>query len=138
MNANETMQGWGRKVAEDKQWLLHTPTLVVGPAAEFFDGEATIFISEANGEPVPGPVVKLATGHALVANPNAFVELAPREVAFYRLAVEKFSEFMKGAVTHAAQTGIPGQTSVTLLVSLLQAQLRALEAASPTSTEATP
>lgn len=86
--ADDVMFGWAKKCVEDTQWLFHTPTLVVGPAEECFDGVATVYVSEVNGEPVTGPVIKLANGHALMANPNAFIELAPREVEFYRLAVD--------------------------------------------------
>lgn len=131
MTPEETMAGWARKVVADGQWLLHTATLVVGPATEFFDGIESVYVSEANGEPVPGPVLKLATGHALVANPNAFVEIEPKEVEFYRLATEKLADFMRGAVSVAGGKAIPSRTTVVLLTSLLRAQLVALEMATP-------
>lgn len=126
MTPEEVNLAWARRVVADKAWLLHIRTLVIGPAEELFDGVDRVHTGE-NGLPVSAPVIKLLTGHALLASPNTFVELVPREVAFYQLVVEKFAEFMKGAVAHAAARGVPAATAVTLLTSLLQAQLRALE-----------
>jgi len=125
MNADEIKAGWARRVVTDGAWVLHVPTLAIGQATEFF--EAGVFVSDVNGEPVPDSVLKLSSGHALVANPNAFVELTPREVAFFVMATEKFTAFMRSAVEVAAGEGIPEKTTVTLLVSLLRAQQRALE-----------
>lgn len=131
MTPIEINAAWGRRVVADKAWLLHTPTLAIGPAEEFFDGVNTVHTSDVNDMPVRAPVVKLLTGHALLSEPNKFVELSTKEVAFYQMAVEQMTGWMKGAVEHAAEKGIQGHTVMTLLVSLLQAQLRALQLNNP-------
>jgi len=128
MNADEIKAAWGRRVVADKTWLLHTPTLAIGQAQAFFETGA--YVSEVNGESVPDAVLRLTTGHAFVVNPNAFVEMTVREVDFFVMATDRFTKFMTGAVEHAAVEGIPASAAVTILVSLLRAQQRALEAMS--------
>lgn len=127
----EVNTAWGRRVAADKVWLLHTLTLTLGPAEEFFDGVEKVHVSDFNGEPVPSPVIKLATGDVLVAAPNEFIEVGPREVEYYVAASERMRVWMESAVKAAAQREMPAPTAVMLLTSLLRAQLRALEAQVP-------
>mgnify|MGYP003403120283 CR=1 FL=1 len=125
--SEEITLGWANKVVTDKQWLLHMPTLAIGPAEELFDGKVKMFRATEESAPVTSPVVKLLTGHALVANPNAFIELSFRDVEFYKLATRKFTEFMTGAVQVAAEAGVQPRTAVTILITILKTQLRALE-----------
>lgn len=130
MEAQEINAAWARRCVADKQWVLHTRTLAIGIAEELFDGIASVYVSEINGEPVRAPTLRLNTGHVLLAEPNAFVELAPKEVQFYVLATSKLGDWMKGAITVGADQGIRPETGVTLIVALLRAQLHALEAMS--------
>lgn len=127
MNVSEINLAWARRVVADKAWLLHTPTLSIGPAEELFDGVVKVHLSEVNGKPVPSPVLRLATGHALLAEPNSFLELLPREVVFYAKAVDQMTGWVTGAVRFGAEQAIPADKTVTLLIALLRAQLRALE-----------
>lgn len=118
---------WGRRLVEDKRWLLHVPTLVIGVAEELYDGVEKVYESPMNGLPVTAPVLRLATGHALLVDPTAFVELEDREVAFYVMAVERMGEFLLGTAKIAANMSIPEATAMTLLSSLLRAHLVAIE-----------
>jgi len=127
MTPEETKRAWARRVFADKAWVLHTPTLAIGEVIAVFDGETTVYESPTTGEPVNDVVVVLSTKHSLIANPNAFIELAKHEMEFYVTANTKFAAFIRGAVEHAAGAAIPAQTTVRLILAMLQAQTRALE-----------
>lgn len=128
MTPEETAIGWGRRVVADAAWLLHTTTGVVGRAEEFFDGVERVHVSSADGVPVPGSVLRLSTGHALVCNPNAFVELLPEEVRFHALVVDRLEAFFLGAVQVAAEAGVDRTRMLSIITNALAAQLAVLGA----------
>lgn len=127
MSTIEVVEGWCRRVVADKVWLLHTTSLVIGPAEEWWDGKTRVFQSSVNELPVEGPVLKLANGHTFTANPNAFLELGGNAVGFFQVVDDRFTAFMKGAIQHAQQAKIDPEACMVLLVAVLKSHLRTLE-----------
>lgn len=129
MNEEEIVLGWARNVTKKQAWLLHPSTLAIGPVDYLYDGITEKFESIVDGvkKPVDVPVLRLASGHTLIANPNAFVELSEQDVGFYNLAMNRFTDFVTGGVVRASELKVDGPMAITLLRSILTAQLIALE-----------
>lgn len=118
---------WAEKAIADKAWLFHEPTHALGVPIKFYSGlMADQYVSSINGEPVPGPVIMLESGHGLLAKPENFVLLTEKEIQFFTAAQLLFSEFLRGVITKAAEGGLDQHASMRLLSSMLKAQVAAM------------
>jgi len=120
---------WAKLMVHRKGYVLHLGGMVAGKAVQFFDGVREKYISPFNGEPVVGPVLKLDSGHAFLANREHFEELNERDVKFFEVAQGALVETLKqiGAVGHAMK--VPEGIGVRLVVGLLRTQATTLSPA---------
>jgi hypothetical protein len=114
-------------VVDGKVWLFHGPTQVVGAPEKYFDGVGEIYVSPVNGEPVTGPVLAFASGHVLVADPEAFLELERPDVVFYAVAVERVHALTVALARAAHDSGMALEKMVPLYAAALRAQVAAME-----------
>lgn len=126
--------GWARDLERRHAWVLHRSTLAVGPVERYFTGEEhDRFLSEIDGQPVMAPVLKLGTGHALLAVPANFIELGAPEADLYMRVIDRLRESVITAVNEAIDSIASKRQSmpdlpIALIVSAVRAQLHALEA----------
>jgi len=125
MNEQEIL-AWGRDLEARKAWVLHE-TLAVGPVRKFWDGEAERYVSPVNDLEVKAPVLELETGHALVANPDAFLELTTAEFRMYAALQQGLAGLAAMAARGAASAGVDRVHGIALMRAALRAQLAALE-----------
>lgn len=118
---------WGRRVTEDGHWIFHLETAALGPAKKFYDGVKEIWISPVNGQPVPGPVIELANGHGLVADPTKFVELTSKEMKYAMALRDGVAALLATTLQFAAASGVDKEAATALTIAVLRAQLAALE-----------
>lgn len=122
---------WGRDLEKRKAWVFHAPTMAMGPVEKFFDGVEEQWVSTVNGVAVPGPVLLLATGHALDArSPAVFVEMEAKEVWLAKLAVEKIAKVVAALLETGRQAEVAPRTAALLVLAVLQANRAAIEAES--------
>ena len=117
---------WARAMVLRAATLFHPGTFAVGVAEHAWSGAEGDVYFDPNEQAVWAPVVKLSTGHALLADPAVFVELSPREAEFYAEAVDRLGGLVLGGAQAAASKGIPEPTAMLLLAATLRAQLAAL------------
>jgi hypothetical protein len=123
---------YGRSLAERKAWIFHAATMALGPAEKFFSGEeGDRHVSDVNGEEVLGPVLVLATGHALVLVPAQVIELEDREAAYVQLAQHELTSLLAKVLTTAKESGMADRTAALLTIAILRAQCAAFEASDP-------
>jgi hypothetical protein len=123
---------WARELAATSAWVLHTPTRVVGEVDKFFDGEAEQYISTLDERPVPGPVLRLKSGHAFNALDQAhFVPLSEQERIYYSAAQKAMTGFLVELAKLAAGLQMPITTAHVLMLSILETQLDVLRASAP-------
>lgn len=127
----EVLKAWADRLIAKQLWVLHAPTLTVGPARNFYDGVENKYRSTVNGQEVPAAVLELETGHGFVADPEKFVELDAPAVRFYVGIQQGLAGLVRVAATGAAGAGVGQEAGFALVVSALRAQLAALEVAKP-------
>jgi hypothetical protein len=118
---------WARDVVARRCVLFSPRTFVIGIAERLWDGTDDPF-TDTSGLLIPHPVIHLSTGHDLLANPEAFVELRAHEADFFAVATNRLHDFLVGGMGTARQMSIPEPTALLLIVATLRAQLVALEA----------
>ncbi len=120
---------WGRDLALREAWVIHEPSLTVGPVKKYWDGTTEKFSSPVNDLEVPAPVLELVTGHAFVARRrDDFVELDARALRFYEAIQSGLSGLIVVSGRNAAASGVPQDVGLALTVAALRAQLAAIEA----------
>lgn len=112
---------------ERMAWMFHVETYAVGRAAAFYDGVEEKYVSPLNGEPVNGPVLLLHTGHALLAEPVKWMELSSAEIRYFQALQEGFNGLIVIAAKNAKDNGVELEKGLAMLISILRAQLAALE-----------
>jgi hypothetical protein len=113
-------------VAASESFVLHKPTLTVGPAKAFYDGVLNRYVSPINGLPVPDPVLELENGTTLIAKQEAFVVLGSTTTRFFITLQDGLAGMIALAARTAVEQQIPQETAVDLVVAALRAQLLAL------------
>ncbi len=107
-------------------YVLHVPTLVVGRVkARWYDGQ---FVSPVNGKAVPGDVIQLEDGNAMVAKPGVFLKMGKPEIRFFQTVQEGLAGLVAVAAKTGHGAGVDLETGYTLTIAALRAQLAALEA----------
>ncbi len=128
----EELRAWADGLMVRKAWVLHLSTLAVGPVKFFYDGDATKYVSSIDGQEVPSPVLELESGHALTASdPTVFAELSAHDMRLYMALQMGLRGICELAVKNAKASGVTQDKAQTLLVAALQAQLTALQIATP-------
>jgi hypothetical protein len=123
----DALKAWATKLVEKKQWVLHVPTLTVGPVKAFFDGTESRWKSTIDGGEVPAPVLELETGHGFVARESAFHVLDAAQLRFYIAIQQGLAQLVGVAARGAAGEGVDPRAGFALVISALRAQLIALE-----------
>ncbi len=120
---------WGRDLALREAWVIHEPSLTIGPVKKYWDGTTEMFSSPVNDLAVPSPVLELVTGHAFVAKrQDEFVELDARAIRFYEAIQAGLTGLIVVSGRNAAASGVPQDVGLALTVAALRAQLAAIEA----------
>lgn len=116
-----------KELVERKAWMFHVETYAVGQALKFYDGENEQYRSRANGDPVGAAVLELTSGHALIADPEKWMELTKAEVRYYEALQEGFTGLIVVAAKNAKDSGVELEKGLAMLTAILRAQLAALE-----------
>ncbi len=122
---------WAAPLVEQKAWVLHLPSGVVGQAVRLW-GPGESFPS---GDRITVHALELDTGDRFIADPEAFTVLTDMEVAYLsvvneamRRAVGSMVALAAGEVQRKAPSAVSLPRAVQLLGSVLATQLRALRA----------
>ncbi len=128
----ETIVEMGVRLAQEKKWVFHPPSGVIGRVVDFFDGEEKVFVSTVNGFPVRAPIVQLESGHALLMKdtPNAddpsLIEISAQEVGVFLATTRAMNTVLVEVAKLSAEQGVPPDTAMLLMRSALQAQIAKL------------
>lgn len=119
---------WAEGLIAKNAFVFHIETYAVGRATKFFDGEIEVYSSPVNGKPVRGSaVLELDTGHALLADPEKWMELSKAEVRYFEALQEGFRGLLIVAAKNAKDSGVELEKGLAMLIAILRAQLAALE-----------
>ena len=121
-------KAWAEDLIARKAWMFHVETYAVGQASKFYDGVTEKRISPINGVPVQAEILELDTGHALLANPEKWMELTAAELKFFLALQEGFNGLITIAAKNARDSGVELEKGLAMLIAIFRAQLAALEA----------
>lgn len=122
------LKEWANALLEKQAWVLHVPTMSVGPAKKFYDGAESRWRSTIDGQEVPAPVLELETGHGFVARMDSFHVLDAAQLRFYVAIQQGLAGLVGVAARNAGAQGVDPRAGFALVISALRAQLAALEA----------
>lgn len=118
---------WAEDLIVREAWVFHVETYAVGRARKFYDGVESVYYSRANDAPVRGAVLELESGHALMAVPEKWLELTNAELRYFQALQEGFNGLIVVAAKNAKDSGVELEKGLAMLISILRAQLAALE-----------
>lgn len=118
---------WGKDLEKREAWVIHEPTLAVGPVKKFWDGVDEIYVSPINGAACPGAVLELETGHSLVAVFEHFIELDENAIRFYAAIQQGLAGLIVVSARNASASGVTQDVGIALTVAAFRTQLAAIE-----------
>lgn len=119
---------WWKELAASQAVVMHVPTGFVGRAKTFWDGETNVFISPENNRAVRAPVLELEGGSSYLAKEQEdWVVLNPAAARMFVALTAGIAELTKISARNAAAQGVPMETGIAIMVSLLRTQAAALE-----------
>lgn len=124
----ETAAEWAARMVRERTMLLHPETGVVDVPAEYFDGVDHCYVSGVNESKVAAPVLLFASGHALLADPQKFVELNAIEKHFALAAKAMVDNWVARGIDYAASLEIPPRSASHVLSLLLRETSERLKA----------
>ena len=124
----EALKAWANDLIEKQKWVLHVPTLAVGPAKKFYDGAENKWKSTIDGREVPAAVLELETGHGFVARIDSFHVLDNAQLRFYVAMQQGLAVLVGVAARNAGAQNVDPRAGFALTIAALRAQLAALEA----------
>lgn len=124
----DAVEAWAKDLVDRKAWVLNTYSNVIGQAKRYYNGLTERYISTVTKEPTRFAVLELESGHALMANPEKFVELSAAELRYFQALQEGFTGLIVVAAKNAKDNGVELDKGLTMLTVILRTQLAALEA----------
>ena len=109
-------------------FVVQTQLLVAGKVVEFFDGVEKVYHSTENNQPVTAPVVKLDSGHALMAN-GSFIVMTERESLAFHGIQTVIGTVLAECVKQMAEGEIDQAVAYRLLLLVLNGHSVALQGA---------
>ncbi len=124
--STETTETDHRSWIRERATVLHLPSGAIGAATAYHEPGA--FVSPVNGKRVHSPVLMLGEHAFIATSPSiAFRKLSDVLTELYASFAEQHAELLKQTMRLSAVRCIDPKESVTVILSVLREQLRALE-----------
>lgn len=121
---SENEYAWLKKVVEDKAYLLHEPTGVIGIAKAFHAPHSSK--SSVNGEPVEDWVIEFTDGNTFLAREMSFKRLNENDIKLYEHMTKALAELVRTFAMGAAVLHLTKEILPLLIRNVLRRQMSAL------------